>query len=548
MTYRTVICVWLVVVVGVALACSVITDRDEQAVPAATQPVAPMASEPRDVATQTEPTPEAAPEASRAVEQVEYTWGPRADSAIDDVGHRNPRPLSLSERILRSDVIARARLTSVVPSSWWYNYGQRKAYAPAVAFTFDMKEALYGSPDETVVVGLLLSKPWENNVPAAPYKTEAKALEVSRVWNETRRVTDWDERDAIIFLSLASNVSESWKDGVPSTVQYVFVSERSIGGNARMSEDEYTIHSTKNQVWLPAVSVGEAGSQTFYLDDPKIVNLPATKSLVDLKTDITTETAKVDSSIPGHKECLLAKEQDERDGRPTYPPAFWSQVDVSIPSGSPTNTPLMGERSRAKDGYPTHFLEGPDSDWFTTKQSDTDTNALNGFSHSYYTTRPLPARVYEFHTNIQKHRMKPCNYIPPYRVKWLVNVESPEGTLHELFFDPVTLRQAQGRLPDVGADSSNGQLEPAAFTDANGGSAAIGSISYKSGTVEIEVTPDDALSGHILDIIELDGTVSLSLDVDEATVDSANETLSWRVESQPWEDGDLLMVRIWEGR
>ncbi|MCY4529413.1 MAG: hypothetical protein OXD46_10345 [Chloroflexi bacterium] len=529
MKYRTVICVMLAVV-GVALACSVITDRDEQAVPATAQPVATMVPpELRDVEIQTEP--------------IEYSWEEAGDSATEASTHtEEPRPLSLSERILRSDVIARARLTSVAPSSWWYYYGQRKAYAPAVAFTFDMKEALYGSPGETVVVGLLLSKPWENNVPAAPYKTEAKALEVSRVWNETRRVTDWDERDTIIFLSLASNVSESWKDGVPSTVQYVFVSERSIGGNARMSEDEYTIHSTKNQVWLPAVSVGEAGSQTFYLDDPKIVNLPATKSLVDLKADITTETAKVDSSIPGHKECLLAKEQDERDGRPTYPPAFWSQVDVSIPSGSPTNTPLMGERSRAKDGYPTHFLEGPDSDWFTTKQSDTDTNALNGFSHSYYTTRPLPARVYEFHTNIQKHRMKPCNYIPPYRVKWLVKVESPEGTLHELFFDPVTVG------PATAADSTNGVLKPTSFTDANGASVSIEGISYESSSVKVKVSPYTGLTGHRLYFIELDGTVSLSLQVDEATVDAANGTLRWAVEEQPWHDGDKLMVRIREAR
>ena len=74
----------------------------------------------------------------------------------------------------------------------------------------------------------------------------------------------------------------------------------------------------------------------------------------------------------------------------------------------------------------------------------------------------------------------------------------------------------------------------------------IGSIGWESGTVEIEVSPDDALFDHILDIIELDGTVSLPLDVFDATVDAANDTLSWSVSSQPWEDGDKLMVRIRE--
>ncbi len=42
----------------------------------------------------------------------------------------------------------------------------------------------------------------------------------------------------------------------------------------------------------------------------------------------------------------------------------------------------------------------------------------------------------------------------------------------------------------------------------------------------------------------MDGTVSLSLDVAEATADAANNTLSWSVSEQPWEDGALLMVRI----
>ena len=513
----------------------------------AAQPVAPMASESHVVATQTEPTPEAAPEPSRVVEQVDYTWGPRADSAIDNGGHRNPRPLSLSERILRSDVIARARLTSVAPSSWWYNYGQRKAYAPAVAFTFDVKEALYGSPGESVVVGLLLSKPWENNVPAVPYKTEAKALEVSRVWNETQRVTEWDERDAIIFLSLASNVSESWADGVPSTVQYVFVSERSIGGNARMSEDEYTIHSLKNQVWLPAVSVGEAGSQTFYLDDPKVVNLPATKSLADLKAQVTTTTGLIDTTIPGYKECLLAKEQDSRDGRPTYPPAFWNQIDKTIASGLPTGT-VLSDLSGWKGfgGYPNLFLEGPDSTRFKQVMSDTDTNPENRFDVHIYTTRPLPLGVYEIHTNHQTHRMKPCNYVPPYRVKWLVTVEPPEGVLHELFFDPVKVGTT------VSADGTNGVLKPATFTDGNGMSATLQRIAWEAGTVKLKLSPHTGLANHVVDFIALDGTVSLSLDADEATVDTgsesgtgaANNILSWSVAPQPWKDGDKLMLRI----
>ena len=85
---------------------------------------------------------------------------------------------------------------------------------------------------------------------------------------------------------------------------------------------------------------------------------------------------------------------------------------------------------------------------------------------------------------------------------------------------------------------ANGQLEPATFTGANGSSATLEAISWEagasdSGTVTIEVDPDGALAGHILDFIELDGTVSLSLDVFDASVDTATNTLSWSVTTQP---------------
>ena len=113
-------------------------------------------------------------------------------------------------------------------------------------------------------------------------------------------------------------------------------------------------------------------------------------------------------------------------------------------------------------------------------------------------------------------------------------------TAHEALFDPVTDGSA------VAADSSNGQLDPAAFTDANGASATVQRIEWASNTVKMKVNPHTGLAGHKLDFIALDGSVSLSLFVDEATIDAANMTLSWSVTPQPWHDGDLLMLRIAE--
>ena len=62
--------------------------------------------------------------------------------------------------------------------------------------------------------------------------------------------------------------------------------------------------------------------------------------------------------------------------------------------------------------------------------------------------------------------------------------------------------------------------------------------------MKIKVTPVTALASQVVEVIELDGTGSLSLSVAAATVDAANNTLSWTVSSAPWHNGDKLMVRI----
>ena len=117
--------------------------------------------------------------------------------------------------------------------------------------------------------------------------------------------------------------------------------------------------------------------------------------------------------------------------------------------------------------------------------------------------------------------------------------------LHELFFDPVTVGNA------VAADGANGVLKPASFTDAIGATTTIERIAWEAGsgstgTVKVALSPHTGIAGHAVDFIALDGFVSLSLHVSAATVDAANNTLSWPVASQPWRSGDKLMLRIRE--
>ena len=51
-----------------------------------------------------------------------------------------------------------------------------------------------------------------------------------------------------------------------------------------------------------------------------------------------------------------------------------------------------------------------------------------------------------------------------------------------------------------------------------------------------------SLDGYAIDFIDLDSSVALTLSLDDATRSGA--ALTWSVADQPWEAGDLIMLRI----
>ena len=78
----------------------------------------------------------------------------------------------------------------------------------------------------------------------------------------------------------------------------------------------------------------------------------------------------------------------------------------------------------------------------------------------------------------------------------------------------------------------------------------ISRIEWESGREGIELGPHGAtgLANHHMDFIALDGSVPLRLDFDDAVeVESdGKRALVWNVCDQPWESGDLLMLRVSE--
>ena len=588
MTHRTVICVLLVAVVGVALACGRVTEGDP--IPQAQKVRAPEVETPDETAESPEqdaaaspatPATPATPEPSKVVEpepaqsdepELVTTTFPPLGMHFSVPPYDGPA--TMERRIFDADIIAIVSLASTATAVETYTDEGHTGYVGTLKFTFNVEELIKSpagsSPSQLVaMVGSLQGY-------AERSDAQAKAEKMAR-----ERDTQWDDRQAIVFLATHSlKFPGSLTDDLHfmSYVDYTY----GLG-------DRYSIASIRNQLWLPEASTssGGGGANTALTPQERrfLTGVPQqTPDTSPRAASVSTQTetpsitladfkasvSRIDAELAGHsvgyqvcvranyyrlqREAILAA-----SGR-SYMPSetFMAEID----SGEKAGTEIIYDTRKivhGPNGWESRSeLLGTNAALFRfgeTTKSDTRTidglDSLNaqkaGIERVWHvqpmeTVRPLPSGFYSFTWKYHRAEFVLCQPNLFYNHTVNVTVAAPPGTLHEAFVDPVTDGSA------VAADSSNGQLEPAAFTDANGASATIQRIEWAAGTVKLEVTPNGALAGHKLDFIELDGSVSLSLVVDEATVNAANGTLSWAVAEQPWVDGDKLMVRIREAR
>ena len=404
-------------------------------------------------------------------------------------------------------------------------------FGNALEYTFTVHEYLKGS-GASQVTGIVVDY-WNHY----PTRAEAEAADTNLL---AERDTQWESREAIVFLAVPTATMTQQAD------RYFFGAIREPDG----LRDGYTVASEFSKRWLPRATATEGGSsteQTYLMDLPGRRTAP-TITLTEMKAAVAKIVAEVAAGdgTDAYEQCVYEKYKSlrEKSAQLAWYAVSDQQVETprfAIGSGlasatrvNPRRINYVSETSGA--------LEGDDSHLFVVNPVGV-----------VRTARPLPAGEYGFVYLERFSELDPCDAPIPDSAKrfnnYAVDVTAPTGVLHEAFFDPVTVGTA------VKADGANGVLKPASFTDANGASATIESISYEppsagsgeAGIVKLEVAPHTGLANHVMDIIEMDGSVSLPLRAADATVDSANDTLSWSVSAQPWHDGDLLMVRIREG-
>ena len=449
-------------------------------------------------------------------------------------------PTSLEERIFASQVVARVRLDSVSPTVEYGHTYLGMKHLVLLEFSFSVLEYLKGSGSSDIVAV------WA----AAPFFDTRQEAEAALPAVGAARDTRWDDREAVVFLQ------QDFRDFLPST-QHADRYYLAWGGSRPMyywSDDGYSIASRHDRLWLPAeAAVGSpsqrSGDQQRFLMDSRTAS---TITLGEVKARIAEVTAKIDAGDGSEEymECVRRTylsygvyryRVETEDEEP-----FYRIPDRELDSGLAASSVVYEELDLGglPDLRDKLWLDGGDADLFGVESGEAVPYDFSGdgvndsiqYTQRVVSARPLPVGVYRFHFNHRDVHYVPCDGYTV-RYEWTVTVTAPPNTLHEFFFDPVTVGSA------VGADASNGVLKPTSFTSTDGTPANVESISYDSGRVRVKVVPWEALSG-ILDVIELDGTVSTSLRVTNSAVDVGSNTFTWSVPSQPWHDGDRLMVRI----
>ena len=495
------------------LACSLVTRPDEPA----EQPATPFAPPPS-------------------------TSGPSTVGSAKQPYHGEE---SIEERIANADTIVRARLSTTTSEvitatgEIWSDY-----YYVALWFHLTVSEYLKGSGANSITALA---------IQGGGYDTQREAEDV--VPGVTaNRVTTWDDREAIIFLN-SDDLYYNFSTAVQGANDYFLT----YGGPY---QDRYSLQDRHSKLWLPSAGTTATGDdQKFLLAAPEAVLNTPTIAIRELKIRIATVAAEVSAGdgSEAYRTCVWNKHRVRRmeqhaqsEGRKLTARAV---LDThSLVSGSAAGTVIF--ESDVRGIYPDTkmltTLEGGGAYLFetvdgpaTSDDSNRDGVLTDGIDHIRYTqslrsVRPIPAGEYSFTVKDLEPELAPCNAFLVN--EWTVVANAPEGVLHEAFFDPVAVGSA------VAAYRANGMLKPATFIDAIGVSATIERIAWEAGRVSIELRPHTSVAGHAVDFIAMDGSVSLSLDVADATVDAARDTLSWPVASQPWQSGDKLMLRIREAR
>ena len=414
-------------------------------------------------------------------------------------------PSYLKERINLADVVAIVEFEDVRPAVAHIEKTGDTAYRPAIEYFFDVIEYLKGTGEDELAAIVY---------DIHDYDSEEQAMEVAVLIPDQIHDERWGDHQAIVFVE--EDVVEA--NGLLTSHPYQFV----IAGTGVPSLGNFHIDSDYNKAWLPALdeddSVSELGDDMkFLLDDPdgyEAENEIPTITLGELRDTVEGEQAAYDAGTSAHgrrvyKACLKEKYLNLR---------FFSQLQYQlyevedVPSGLPSGTQILNEENWGAtpqvDPYSVDFIEGNDAALFSVEPV------------YFHTIRPIPQGEYKFYwwgygedpEDPIRHACGANDLPEEFRklTEVSINVVAPDDAIYEAFFDPADVDDET-----VGFSAENGVLKADTFT-LDGSEVHVSSLGWSPGDVKMILTPHHPLAGHHIDLIALDGSVSLRLDFDDA--------------------------------
>ena len=414
-------------------------------------------------------------------------------------------PPTLDERIFVADVIAIVRPISVEPLILTLKQTDaegRTLYSPVVQTRYKVVEYLKGEGDSELVADAKNFNTKISNADQALQIAESKA---------TEQLSGLGSTDAVVFLRNSEYQPDIVED----------INLKVDDADWRQHTAQYGVFSMPREIRDTSTNLRAASALATQNEQVE------TFSLATLRGGIETMEAllREGEGIDGYKNCISSKLRHENFRR-KHKDGLASVGDVAtFESGMPVGSVLQ----EFSTTYPRQWFTGANAPLF------------HYGSNEIATTRPTPDGAYVVNRHFQKSEWIPCDYVPPPAI-WRYTFQSAADVLHEAFFDPVVIEDA------VGTDSDNGVLKPDSF-DYNSAETAIERIQWDNGQVSLALSSSVELADHRIDFIVLDGSISLRLDFTTATKTNSDGavTLTWGVCEQPWEEGDLLMLRIAEG-
>ncbi len=488
---------------------------------------------------------------------------------------------SIDQQVLDSDIIVVASFLSATAAVQTLpgDPGVAATYRPMQVLRFRASEYLSGTgPNEFTVE--VLDDSYGIQIGGGLYTgylTREAAMAAASAL-VTQHNSTWDGRPGVLFLkgplASASSPSDSTSSGnedgsstrgssdtASTSTNFGFV----LSNQGVQSSFEYAI-DTLSRTWMPAAVASSGGTRstdgesrsatqpasTEYITDGTETPPPVI-SLSDLRTRIGEIDAMLTAGagIEGYQDCVYGNLIRERWHR-AEPGSRIREIRITIDSGLPAESVSLKEEMgdlfhdalTYGEDYHEVWNSGSDAAYFTTVFLDNDEVASNGYRYTFTVARPIPKGRYDVNFHLWPAFEAICGTRPTTEAEddgaysnWTVTVTAPAGTLHEAFFDPVTVGTA------VKADVTNGVLKPTAFT-VGGTATEITSLEWSNNQVVLTLGAHVSLSGQVLEFIALDGNIALSLPADNATADSTAGTYTWSMSSQPWQDGDKLILRL----